>query len=245
MDFLLIIGIIGALSAWIGILSGILLSFVINKQSNKFREAADEFIAGMMISIVFFDLLPASVKIGNIYITSLGIGLRLLLTLSIENKLKLDKPKFSKINNDRSLKSAIYMAMAIALHHLPMGFALGSLYLADPNKGVHLALVIILHGIPEGFILGSLFNESNMGILTNIFLSIFTAVPTGLAAFFSSTLSKPSSIISGLSLALTSSIILHIIFSELLFNKNEILKGKSILGLLIGILIGILVISIS
>ena len=62
MDFLLIIGIIGALSAWIGILSGILLSFVINKQSNKFREAADEFIAGMMISIVFFDLLPASVK---------------------------------------------------------------------------------------------------------------------------------------------------------------------------------------
>ena len=238
-----IIGGIGFFTAWMGILSGALFSLVINKRDRRFKGTSFGFIGGLMIAIVCFDLIPESIETSNIYIASIGIAIGLFLSVLLEGKLDFDHIPTTD-DNSKFLKSGIFMAIAIGIHHLPIGFALGSLLSADPIKGIHLAIAIIFHGIPEGLALGIFFNESKTGVFSLILISVLTSTPLGLGAILGGIISGISPVVISLSLALTSGMILYIICSETLPNAREIWKGRlSTIGIVIGMIAGILIIS--
>ena len=238
-----IIGGIGFFTGWMGILSGILFSFIINKRDRRFKGTSFGFIGGLMIAIVCFDLIPESIEASNIYIASIGIAIGLLVSVLLEGKLDFNHVSTTN-DNSRFLKSGIFMAIAIGIHHLPIGFALGSLLSADPIKGIHLAIAIIFHGIPEGLALGIFFNESKIAVFSLILISMLTSIPLGLGAVLGGIISGISPVVISLSLALTSGMILYIICSETLPNAREIWKGRlSTIGIVIGMIVGILIIS--
>lgn len=240
----LIIGGIGFFTAWMGIISGILFSFFINKRDKRFKGTSFGFIGGLMIAIVCFDLIPASIEASNIYFASIGIAIGLIISVLLEGKLDFDHMPISTNENTRFLKSGIFMAIAIGIHHVPIGFALGSLLSADPIKGIHLAIAIIFHGIPEGLALGIFFNESKINIFTLILISILTSIPLGIGAIVGGIISEISPAVISLSLAFTSGMILYIICSETLPNARETWKGRlSTIGIIIGMIAGILIIS--
>lgn len=240
----LIIGGIGFFTAWMGILSGILFSFIVNKRNQRFKGTAFGFIGGLMIAIVCFDLIPEAIQASNIYISSVGIILGLILSVLLDGKLEFDHIPITTSKNNRFLKSGIFMAIAIGIHHAPMGFALGSLLSTNPTKGIHLALVIILHGIPEGLALGLFFNESKVGIFSLVIISIITSIPMGLGTILGGLISEISPAIISLILALTGGMILYIIYSETLPNARETWKGRlSTIGIVMGFLVGILIMS--
>lgn len=244
MYTLLNIGGSGFFTAWMGILGGILFSFFLKGKNKQFKVASFGFIGGLMISIVCFDLIPESIETSNIYITAIGIILGLILSILLDRKLDYDHIFNSNKKKNRFFKSGIFMAIAIGIHHAPMGFALGSLLSTEPIKGIHLAIAVILHGIPEGLALGLFFNESNIGVFSLVAISIITSIPMGLGAFLGSIISEISPVIISLSLSFAGGMILYIISKETIPSAREIFKGRlSTMGIFIGVVAGILIVS--
>lgn len=239
-----IIGGIGFFSGWMGILAGIILSFFIKGRNRRLKGTVFGLIGGLMLAIVCFDIIPEAIEASNIYISSFGIVIGLLVSVLLEGKLDFSHIPSNSIDSNAFLKSGIFMAIAIGIHHLPIGFALGSLLSVHPIKGVHLAIAMILHGIPEGLALGMFFNNSKMGLYSLILISILTSLPMGIGAILGGIISEVSPSIISLSLAFSGGMILYIILSETIPNAREIWRGRlSTIGIVIGIIIGTLIIS--
>ena len=81
----------GYLTGWIGILSGILFSFIIKMRGRRFKGTMLGFIGELMLAIVCFDLLPESFEAGKTYIATVGITFGLILAVLLYGKLNHDK----------------------------------------------------------------------------------------------------------------------------------------------------------
>lgn len=234
----------GYFTAWMGILTGILFSFFIKNRGRRFKGTVIGFVGGLMLSIVCFDLLPESFEVGSIYVALIGITFGLILAVLLDGKL--DHVNISTFDNkkNRFMKAGIFMAIAIGIHNIPSGIALGSLLSTSPIKGIHLAIALILHGIPEGLAIGLFFRESNLSTFSLIIISIITSIPMGLGALLGGIISKISLVVISISLAFASGMILYIICSETLPNARETWKGRlSTIGIVIGVIAGILITS--
>lgn len=239
-----VIGSIGFLTGWMGILTGILASFFINKRNSRIKGTSFGFIGGLMLAIVCFDLIPEAIKTSNIYITSIGIVIGLIISVLLEGRLDFKHLPSHNIEYNSFLKSGIFMAIAVGIHHLPIGFALGSLLSTNPIKGIHLAIAVVLHGVPEGLALGIFFNESKIGGLSLILISILTCIPMGLGAILGGIISEVSPALISLSLTFTAGMILYIVSSETIPNARETWKGRlSTIGVVLGLIFGILIMS--
>lgn len=244
MYTLVVIGGSGYLTAWMGILAGIILSFFIKGKNRRIKGTAFGFIGGLMIAIVCFDLIPEAIETSNIYITSIGITIGLIISVLLDGKLSFDYMSTTTNENIRFIKSGIFMAIAVGIHHIPIGFALGSLLYYEPIKGIHLAIAVVLHGMPEGLALGIFFNESKLGIFSLILISILTSIPLGFGAILGGMISEISPILISLSIAFAAGMILYIIYNETIPNARDVWKGRlSTIGIMVGIIAGILIIS--
>jgi ZIP family zinc transporter len=225
-----------------GLLIGIIVSLIIKGKGRRLNILAFAFMGGLMIGIVCFDLIPEAIDLSNVYITLAGLILGLILSLLLDGKLGLIK---ATTQDNRFLKSGIFLAIAIGIHHTPMGFALGSLLSTNPTKGINLILAIILHGIPEGLALGVFFNDSKLGALSLIILSIMTSIPMGVGALLGGIISKIAPALISLSLAFAGGMILYITFGETLPNAQKTWKGRlPTLGIILGLVSSILIVSI-
>lgn len=235
---------VGFLTGWMGILTGILASFFVNKGNSRIKGSAFGFIGGLMLAIVSFDLIPEAIEISNIYMTSMGLIIGLIISVLLEGRLDFIHLPSHTSQYHGFVKSGIFMAIAIGIHHLPIGFALASLLSTNPIKGIHLAIAVALHGVPEGLALGIFFNESKICVFSLILISILTCVPMGLGALLGGIISGVSPAIISLSLAFTSGMILYIISSETIPKARETWKGRiSTIGIVSGFIIGLLIMS--
>jgi len=244
MSTILITGGSGYLTAWMGILTGILFSFFIKNRGRRFKGTVLGFIGGLMLAIVCFDLLPESFEAGSIYVASIGITFGLILAVLLDGKLGHDHIPANDNKKNRFLKAGIFMAIAIGIHNIPSGIALGSLLSTSPIKGLHLIIALILHGIPEGLAIGIFFRESSLSTFSLFVISIITSIPMGLGALLGGIMSKISPVLISMSLAFAGGMILYIICSETLPNARDTWKGRlSTIGIVIGVITGILIIS--
>lgn len=108
------------------------------------------FSVGVMIFVSFVEFLMTSIKnIGFLYANVgffVGVIIIYLLDLSIPHLYKEEK-----LGNGYKLKkSGMLVALGIAIHNLPEGFAVLFSSLSNIKLGVLIALAIALHNIPEG-----------------------------------------------------------------------------------------------
>lgn len=241
----IITGISGLLTGWMGMLTGIICSFFIKGIGNRFKGTIIGFIGGLMLAMVFFDLLPISLETGSIYITIVSVSLGLILAVLIDGTL--NHHNIPAINNQKNnyLKTAIFMAIGIGIHNIPSGVALGSLLSTNPIKAFHLSIALIIHGIPEGLAVGLFLNESSISSIILVFVSFLTSIPMGLGSLLGGVISKISPIISSVSLAFAAGMILYITCRETLPSARDTWSGRlSTIGNVLGIMVGMLLISL-
>lgn len=58
--------------------------------------------------------------------------------------------KTQEVDKKSLLKAGIIMLLAIALHNLPEGMAIGATGASDTQTGILIAIIIAVHNIPEG-----------------------------------------------------------------------------------------------
>lgn len=138
-----------------GLFNGLggLLIFLKNSYSEKELNGYLNAAAGIMLAAAFFSLLcPAY---GNLsaqaehYAAAGVFCCGVLLGYLFLSLLDFIIPHLHRMYND-SQRSVVLFALAVALHKIPEGLAMGVAYAANPAAGQALTLGILLQNIPEG-----------------------------------------------------------------------------------------------
>ena len=133
---------------------GSLVAIFYNKPSPNYMAFTMGFSAGVMIFISFVDLLPLAVEtIGFTHSNIaffIGMIAILIIDFLIPHSYILEKCDSNNVSKPDLRKTAIFVAVGIAIHNFPEGIATFAGALKDVHIGISLAIAIAIHNIPEG-----------------------------------------------------------------------------------------------
>lgn len=188
--------------------------------------------AGVMISIVTFDLIPEALELSSISVVVVSIVIGALIVLLMNKaidkvtnskdthvqleELRHQSDMISAINKKSMLRSGFVMFAAIALHNLPEGMAIGSGSSHNANMGVALALVIALHNIPEGMSIGVPLIEGGMNRYKAVLITALSGAPTLLGGLLGAWLGQMGHGLIAASLAFAGGAMLYVTFCEIM-----------------------------
>ena len=240
-----------------GIGMGGILGLFFADCSNKVLSCMLAFAAGIMVSIVSFELLPEAMQLADILHASVGMlsgmGVMILLTWVVdrvkeqESKIQIkNKTADHKSKNQEALyRSGIIMLLAISLHNFPEGIAIGSGGAHNPALGTGIAFVIALHNIPEGMAISAPLVAGGMRRQYVVFLTALSGVSTLLGAAVGFGLGGISDTVTSFSIAAAGGAMMYVVFSEIFPESLEILKDRSpAIVALIGYVVGMLFVGI-
>lgn len=263
MSIILYASIVGV----VGTTLGALIVIIIGKKFERFISSFLAFASGIMISLACFILIPDSISNGGIGISIGGIVLGILVALSLgfltsrigkkqrtinnldithnSNNLDDEHTDFHGTIKDHThsiLKLGIGVFIAMALHKLPEGIAMGATARFDSGTGNLLTIIIGLHNIPEGMAIASPLLAGGMKKAKITLLSLLTGFPTILGTILGYYISGMSSLAMSLLLGISSGIILFIVFVEVLPEVIELQKTKFPMFVLVAsVVLGLLI----
>ncbi len=243
MDYLFLISAIGFAAGMLGTGLGGLCTFLINNRGNKFMSFILELAAGLMLSVVCFDLLPEAFKLADIQWIIIGIILGVTIIIYIDNILRtLWLHKYLKSINNRLLKSGVLMGIGVAIHNLPEGIAIGSGFDASASLGFSLAFVIAIHNIPEGLAMSLPMRVCGLKKIRVLLYALLAGVPMGVGAFIGALLGEISDKVIAGCLGFAAGAMLYIVIGDLIPESKSIYKGRmSTIGNILGIILGIII----
>ena len=129
---------------------GALIIFIF-KPTKAVMSASIGFASGIMLTLAFTGLLYKSMEISYM-LAIIGFVLGALLMLILDSLLP--HIKFSILEkgiiDKKMCKTATLIAIGMALHNMPEGFAISAGFYHLPAFGLLIAVAIALHNIPEG-----------------------------------------------------------------------------------------------
>ena len=243
MGYILKIAIIGLISGITGTGIGGLIAFFVDKNiSNRLLSTILEFSAGLMTSVVCFELIPEATKIAGLNLTMIGVILGVLIIIFIDDLVKQLSIVKNTRGNSNLLRAGILVSIGLALHNLPEGFAVGSGFEASVSLGITLTIVIAIHDIPEGIAMALPMKIGGFSAVKAFLLTILSGVPMGLGALIGAALGHISEQFVAICLGFAGGAMLYVIFAELIPESKRIYLGRmSSMGNILGILCGIIV----
>ena len=239
---------IGLFFGTFGTTLGGLIGVFFKRPSSKFLSFILSFAAGLMTSILSFDLIPEALNISKIQNVIFGI-LFGIISMFICNYI-VDR-KFEKENNinknDKAdlLRTGIITSIGLAIHNFPEGLAIGSGFGASITLGYSLALAICIHDIPEGIAMAVPMKNGGMKASKVIFYVILSGVTTGIGAFAGKIIGEISDSIISVCLSFAAGAMLYIVSCELIPESNQMYKGKfGTLGTILGFVLGLIAVSL-
>ncbi|MCL2566280.1 MAG: ZIP family metal transporter [Defluviitaleaceae bacterium] len=251
-----------ALAGIVGMGLGGLVSGLLGNVSPKVMCWMLSFAGGVMVSVVCFELIPESVELGGMNMAMLGLIIGVLIVLflnQIVDKFTInDRDSFEKhmtkaglyhenklIANPALLRSGIIMLIAIGLHNLPEGMAIGAAGVHDMQLGMMLAFIIMLHCIPEGMAVASPLIAGGVSKKKAVTLTALSGAPTILGGAIGMFIGSISDGALALALASAGGAMLYVVFGEILPQSTIQAKSRfTSLAALLGILVGLLITSI-
>ncbi len=213
---------------------GLILSFF-GRPKDKFLSFLLAFSAGVMLAVVFQDLITEALSLGGLVVTILGIVLGTLALVLLTSLFRAKQYRGTNLS-----KTGILLGLGIALHNLPEGLAIGAGYLAYENLGLSLALALCIHNIPEGMAMAAPLRAGGFSSTQTVLLTILAGIPMGIGATIGGlfgTLSKPAL---GGALGFAAGAMLFLVFQELLPQaQNAKSTTSATSGAILGILLGL------
>ena len=207
---------------------GGLLAFFIGK-GQKVQSVLFSLTAGIMLSIVCFELIPEAIFTIDIILVCIVVIIGALVVHFFENVFASRKG---------SKKALFMVGLAIALHNFPEGLVLGSAM----QNFTAISLLIALHDVPEGIAVALPYVQDGKRA-KGVLYAFLSGVTTVFGAIVGVSFSSVSTLFSGICLAFASGAMIYVVFSELLPHTNDLLKEKnSGIIISIGVIIGLIVI---
>jgi len=217
------------------------------------------FSGGVMVSIVFFELLPEAAELSNYVIMILGLVVGAVLVLGLNNlmdkitssggKTKLHDT-FAEFYHSSDviakksnlLRSGMIMLFAIALHNVPEGFAMGAAGNYDASLGLTLALLIGLHNIPEGMAVSAPLIAGGLSKLKSVIITLIVGATTVVGAVVGVLIGGISDVAVAVSFSIAGGAMLYVVFGEIIpqsivASKDKIPTIFALIGTIVGILL--------
>ena len=250
MNELLRVTLLGLFFGTFGTTLGGIIGVTFKKPSDRFLSFILSFAAGLMTSIVSFDLIPEALKISGILSTIIGIiiGVICMIICNIVVNNKFNRRNSNQINESNKrelLRAGIVTSIGLAIHNFPEGLAIGSGFGASLTLGYSLAIAICIHDIPEGMAMSIPMKNGGISSKKVILYVILSGVTTGIGAFIGKIIGGISETVIAMCLAFAAGAMLYIVSGELVPESNKMHKGSSAtIGMIVGFLLGLLAVSI-
>lgn len=235
---------------------GGLFGVLFKGKSEKTVAVLLNFSAGVMLSLVFFDLFPEALLNGGLALSLLGLMLGfcsvfLLNDITARFALLREGGEPDCLAERRLFIGGAVTAAAIALHNFPEGMVIGAAY-ANADLGMPLdlsraavAAAIGLHNIPEGMAMAVPLASGGMKRGLTAAITALAGAPTVLGAAAGFFLGGLSPLWLALSLSLASGAMLYVVFGELLPDSAYLCSSKiPVFAVIIGSAVGILAVKI-
>jgi len=225
--------------------SGIALGGIVAYGLGKYFERISGLLlacsAGVILSLLTFELLPESISTGGLIATGLGIILGIILIIRLE--LFFHKVVIITDNPSKSMyiRSGILLAIGVAIHNFPVGFAMGTALTNSENIGLDLAITMLLHNFPEGFAILLPLALSGLSFTSIPLTASIVALPAAIGSFLGSSLGiinpKLLSIFLGIAIGTIFMVTWHEILGQAIKRTEKIHLFPSVItGLILGFL---------
>jgi len=222
--------------------------------------------AGVMTSIVFEGLIPEATALAGpvAVLVGLALGIVLLIVLgyvvdvisskrtdeemsvhTTPGELFHETELIESINGKALLRAGIIMLIAMTLHKVPEGLAIGAGGIANMELGIMLTIMITMHNIPEGMALASPLLAGGLSKSKAVLVSFLVGSTTVVGALIGIVVGGISDFMVGLSLSLAAGAMLYVVFGEIvpqtiLLRKDRVITMTLLAGIFLGHLIATL-----
>ncbi len=225
-------GVLGVVVGALGTLLGGILALLIGRRVREPRPFL-AFAGGMMVAVVFFDMLIESAAIGSVW-TMVGGAMAGGIFFALAAPLLP--------HGEDSMETVSMLVLAgIALHNLPEGLAIGSSLVESESAALSLSLLMLVHDIPEGVVVCLPLKLAGLPTRRIFFLAFLTAVPTALGTLLGTAVGSISPEMISLCIAFAGGAMLFIALRELIPAAGEKKALYTLLGLCFGFFMTLLV----
>lgn len=236
------VGALGMFAGVIGTGAGGLLSIIVKKPTPRFTGTILAFAAGVMLSIIFLELIEEAIEFSGYTAAVVGLALGMAIFYVLDHFLPHHHPVSAEETPFGGyLKKGTLLALGIALHNFPEGLAIGTGYVGSPELGISLAILIGLHNIPEGMAVAAPLKQGGYSFPRVLLITAMAGVPMGIGALIGAAIGSISDMVLGLSLGFAGGAMLYIVCDELIPDAYESAGAHlSIFGIFAGTILGIL-----
>lgn len=233
---------LGLVAGVVGTGAGGLFSIFVKRPTPRFTGTILAFAAGVMLSIIFMELIEESIYYSGHWATIAGLALGMFIFYLLDHYL----PHTHTITDEDTpykgyLKKGTLLALGIALHNLPEGLAIGTGFVGSQELGISLALLIGLHNIPEGMAVAAPLKQGGSSYAKVLAITALSGTPMGLGALIGALIGSISVFVLGLSLGFAAGAMLYIVCDELIPDAYESAGAHfSIIGIFSGTILGLL-----
>ncbi|MDR3019563.1 MAG: ZIP family metal transporter [Treponema sp.] len=257
IQIILFSGAAGILGMGVG---GIISAILLKKPSDKIICWLLSFAAGVMVSIVCFGLVPETLKLTNSIVCLFGLILGIIVIMVLNRIIdRITETKVEKLmvhhtheelyhesqmikDPSQMLRSGILMLIAIALHNVPEGIAIGAGGSYNFRLGALLAIMIALHNIPEGMAIAAPLLVGGINRWKVILLTAMAGGTTLIGGLIGIALGNISELAVALSLSIAGGAMLYIVFGEIIpqsivMTKNRTTSIVTLFGIIVGLIV--------
>lgn len=143
----------------------------------------------------------------------------------------------SKADKGSLLKAGIIMLLAITLHNLPEGMAIGATGTAELKMGILVAILIAVHNIPEGMAISAPLASGGVKAWKNILLTASAGAATVLGAAIGLAIGGIGQLAISICMGVAGGAMLYVTFCEIipqaiLMDEGRIPAASMLIGLL-------------
>lgn len=241
-----IIGIFSAVVSLIGTMVGAFIGVSLKNPTEKLLGTLLSVATGIIISIIFLELIPDSIKHIGFLKSLVVIVIGILIIYLIDQFIIVARDNGPMIpTKTNHTKVAILMALGLMMHNFPEGIIMGFGFVKGSGLGLKMSILISIHDIPEGIAIAAPLIAAGKNGYKIIGYSFLVALPTVLGAWLGILMNTISTTFLGYSIAFASGIMIYVAFGQMLPESNELNKSyTNAMWIIIGIIFGFIMINL-
>ena len=241
----------------VGMGVGGIITAIFGTRTEKMISIFLSLAGGVMVSIVMLELIPEAVEYSNIVVAVIGLIFGALMVMVLNNIMdRVSKTNESKLHESFAdffhsgelvgrkksmFRSGIIMLIAIALHNIPEGLAMGAAGYHDAALGLTLAIMIGLHNVPEGMAVSAPLISGGLSKFKAITLVALIGATTVIGAVAGVFIGGISYTALAFSFAMAGGAMLYVVFGEILpqaivTNKDRLPTIFAMVGIIVGMI---------
>lgn len=231
---------LGMLAGVVGTGAGGLVSIFVKKPTPRFTGTILAFAAGVMLSIIFLELIEEAVVFSSYGAAIAGLTLGMIIFYLLDHYLPHQHSvTIEEAHAGGYLKKGTLLALGIGLHNFPEGLAIGTGFIGSTELGMSLAILIGLHNIPEGMAVAAPLRQGGYSGLKVLAITALAGAPMGIGALIGALIGSISALVLGISLGFAAGAMLYIVCDELIPDAYKSAGSHlSIFGIFAGTITG-------